>query len=429
MTIARSAVNRLFSPVFILLAGNILYAGCQWLLMSSLVRGESVSLLGSYSYSLSILAPAIAVGNLGLRSILARDFANEFDATDFLKLRWFCFVAAVGSLIAVLAIFSDDSQTLIVVSLVAFAKMAEGCSDICYGAMQKLNRAAAQGVSLTLRCISAACFFLGFWHATETVTSGFFGIALAWLLVLVVFDMPNAGIRTRDLLTSVSGSDLKRYAGVARQSIAIVITALVGSVLVAVPNFFIERILGLESLGYYASFFCFSVAMNLVGTSLGQGALAGLSRLHAVGNTAGFYKKVITDVALLIVMAGVALVVTAVWGETILLFAFGAKVSGMHSVLPAVIALSIPMFVAQYLSYAVTAIAAYSSISWITITALVVSVVLAFPLVTNFGITGAAAIVFVTGSIQVCGFVRKLIAAGGAKNAAKFADTKRLHGN
>lgn len=421
MSLTRTLRATLFSSVFVLLTGNFFYAGCQWLLMTSLVKSSSVSLLGFYSYSLSILAPVIAIGNMGLRSLLARDSVDEYNASDFLKLRVLCFAVAVGLLLVTFGMTSDNYEFLLIIFLVAVAKMAEACSDICYGAMQKLNRGALHGISLILRCALAILLFSVFWHIADDVRMGFAGIGVSWFVVLLFFDMPQSKIGVKDVFVRVSRDDLRHYLKVAQRSVPIVVTALVGSVLVAVPNYSIERVLGFETLGYYTSIFCFSVAMNMVGTTFGQAALTRLSRLHNNGETSKFYRKVFADIFLILMAASIFVFTLVIWGRPILAVTFGDKVSVMHMDLPIVVALSIPMFIAQYLSYAVTATAEYASITRVTIFALVVSTILAYQFVSDFGLVGAAMLTFITGSIQVLGFARTLLMAMGTSDRARFA--------
>src|ERR1700674_1440657 len=72
------------------LAGNVIYALCQFGMLSCLAKLGNASIVGQYALALAIAAPVFMLTNLQLRAVQATDARNEYDFADYFTLRCLC---------------------------------------------------------------------------------------------------------------------------------------------------------------------------------------------------------------------------------------------------------------------------------------------------------------------------------------------------
>src|SRR4051812_45337492 len=69
------------------LAGNLIYAGCQWGMLVIIAKLGSAELVGQFALGLAITAPVLMFSNLQMRGIQATDAKREYSFGDYLGLR------------------------------------------------------------------------------------------------------------------------------------------------------------------------------------------------------------------------------------------------------------------------------------------------------------------------------------------------------
>ena len=69
------------------LAGNIFYSACQWMIVVVLAKLGTPQKLGEYAWGLAVSAPIVLFANFQLRSLLASDLADRFRFSQYLTFR------------------------------------------------------------------------------------------------------------------------------------------------------------------------------------------------------------------------------------------------------------------------------------------------------------------------------------------------------
>src|ERR1700674_4553211 len=69
------------------LAGNVIYALCQFGMLSALAKLGNASIVGQYALALAIAAPVFMLTNLQLRAVQATDSRHEYGFADYFTLR------------------------------------------------------------------------------------------------------------------------------------------------------------------------------------------------------------------------------------------------------------------------------------------------------------------------------------------------------
>src|SRR5580704_15153177 len=69
------------------LAGNVIYAACQFGMLSALAKLGNPSVVGQYALALAVAAPVFMLTNLQLRGVQSTDAKHEYDFPDYFTLR------------------------------------------------------------------------------------------------------------------------------------------------------------------------------------------------------------------------------------------------------------------------------------------------------------------------------------------------------
>lgn len=83
-TVERVALSRNFAWT---LAGNVVYAGCQWGILIAIAKLGTPAMVGQFALGLAVCAPVFMFTSLQLRAVLATDAGDEYRLGNYLALR------------------------------------------------------------------------------------------------------------------------------------------------------------------------------------------------------------------------------------------------------------------------------------------------------------------------------------------------------
>lgn len=142
------SLRRSFSWV---LSGNIVYALCQWSMISVLAKLGTTAVVGQYALALAITAPVFMFSNLFLRGIQATDARSEFDFAHYFTVRAATTSAGLLAVAIIAFAIHHNRTTATVVMIVGCAKAIESFSDVIAGLLQKHERLDQVSVSMVLK--------------------------------------------------------------------------------------------------------------------------------------------------------------------------------------------------------------------------------------------------------------------------------------
>ena len=186
----RASGSRLLGRSFgFALAGNVLYALSQWLLLVVLAKLGTPGIVGQFSFALAVTAPVILFSQLNLRGIQATDARGEFSFADYALLRGFMTVAALILIVGGCIWFGRADEAALIIT-VGTAKAFDSVTDVIQGHWQRTDRFDGVSAVTTLNgVVSLAAMTLAF-VATGSVTAaaaGFaFGSAVALAAALLI---------------------------------------------------------------------------------------------------------------------------------------------------------------------------------------------------------------------------------------------------
>lgn len=381
------------------LVGTVGYSTCLWVIVVSIARLGSSTLVGRYALGLALSAPVMLLLNLGLRALQATDARQDFAFGDYLAMRiWstavgFCAVATL-----ILLGGYGAATTRVVLSVAAF-KAVESLSDVFYGAMQQRSQMGLISASLLLRGISSVVAMIVMLWLTGSVAWGALLIASTWVVVLLGFDSR----RVRGLMASnMSREERRRPAGIApvwnlqhQRNLLVLalplgITAMLISLSPNVPRYFVASVLGESELGVYAALGYVAVAGGLIVNALGQSASPRLARLRMSDNYEGF-AELITRLSLIGVGLGVAGVLGAwLFGAVLLNALYGPSYASQNSLFIWIMAGGTLSYVTSFLGYGLTALREFRVQPLIVIVSTGTVAFGCWILLPEFGLLGAA---------------------------------------
>jgi O-antigen/teichoic acid export membrane protein len=193
------------------LIGNVIYAACQWGMLVAIAKLGSPEMLGRFTLGLAITAPVLMFTNLHLRTVQVTDAKKKFGFGDYLALRIIGTTVGILIILGIVVTSGYSTETLLAIGFITLAKAFESLSDVCYGLIQQneqMDRIARS--SIVKGILSLTLMSLGL-YLSHSIVVGTAGLALAWGLVLICRDLPNAS-KFLDRSLSTPASELKQAA-------------------------------------------------------------------------------------------------------------------------------------------------------------------------------------------------------------------------
>ncbi len=343
------------------LAGNTVYAVCQWGMLVLLAKIGSVAKVGQFGLALAVTAPVVQLASLALRAIQSTDARREYSPAEVLALRLASLaIAALAIVLAAIVVAQRlSAEVAWVVAGVGAAKIVESISDVLNGVLQQRERMAPIARSLVLRGVTGLIGLTTGVLATGRVAWGAIGYALAWTGVLLLYDLPCAvraleeeGGSRRDLVPHGSAS---RLLGLAKLAAPLGVVMMLIALVSAIPRYFLVRAAGEAAVGVFTALSSLILVGTLVVGALGASASPRLARLHAAGDLNGF-RRLLGRLALSGVVLGIAgVAVAALAGRPILRIVYTAEYAAYAGDLVWIMVAGALAYVAAFLGYGLTA--------------------------------------------------------------------------
>jgi O-antigen/teichoic acid export membrane protein len=370
------------------LGGNVVYAACQFGMLSVLAKLGSPLIVGQYALGLAITAPIFMLTNLQLRGVQATDARHEYGFADYFTLRMLS--TLVGALIVVLitAVATYDATTKIVILLIAAAKGTESISDVIAGHLQKFERLDQVARALMIRgAVSVAIFAAVFW-VTRNLIVAVAALAMAWMAVIALYDFRVVSrllgehrqffcfsLDTQKSLLSISWP------------LGVVMT--LGSLNINIPRYIVEQKLGPAELGIFASLAYLLTAINLIVIALGQSVCTRMARLFADCDIRRF-KALLGRLILFAAALGImALGLASVVGRPVLTLVYRPEYAEHVDLLMLMVVDATLVAIGSFVGFGMTAARCFRPQMSIMAATVIATVVFTLMLMPRFGLMGA----------------------------------------
>ena len=391
------------------LAGNAVYAACQWGMLVVLAKVGSLEKVGQLGYALAITAPILQLAGLNLRAIQSTDARREHAPGQVLALRLAMLAAAAIILAAIALGLELPAETAFVIAGVGLAKIIESVSDVLYGVLQQRERMAPISRSLMLRGVTGLVGLAVGVVATGRVVWGVLGYAAAWASLLFLYDLPCAARALKEeggsRHTLAPHGPTARLIGLAKLAAPLGIVMALISLNTAIPRYFLEHTAGEAAVGVFSALASLILAGTLVVGALGASASPRLARLHAAGDLTGF-RRFLCRLALGGAALGVAgIAVAAIAGAPILRIVYTTEYAAYAADLVWIMVAGALGYVSSFLGYGLTAARILKPQVGLFATVALASALASAWLVPAHGVRGAAWALLAGYAIQLVGSV------------------------
>jgi O-antigen/teichoic acid export membrane protein len=301
------------------LAGNVVYAGCQWGIVVVFAKCGSPEALGQFSLALAITAPVLMFGSLQLRALLATDAKNAYRFGDYLALRLTTGAAAMLLIAAIAATYR--LELFLVIVAVGAAKIVESMSDAIFGLEQKHDRMDLISISMIVKGLASLAMLAGAYYLTDSVVWASLSLLAVWSAVFALYDLPNAK-KQGDCRPLWDG---RRLLSLAVLGLPLGAVMLLNSLNANVPRYFLDYHFGERELGIFAALSYLATAGAQVTFALGQSAIPRMARSHANGDTREYWGLVVKLIGISLLLGILGIFVAACVGRPLLTVIYGPE--------------------------------------------------------------------------------------------------------
>lgn len=384
------------------LAGNIIYAACQWGMLTVLAKLGTPEMVGQFALGLAVTAPIIMFTNLQLRGVQATDARQEFEFGHYLGLRLIGTTTAL-LLIGGIALFGGyRAETALVVLAIGCAKAFEAISDVFYGLLQQheqMDRIAKSMIikgPASLVALGAGVYFTG------SVLGGAIGLALSWALLLLIYDLPSGKLlQNRPSLKPLW--DVRALTHLTWLALPLGVVMMLNSLTTNVPRYFIERFWGEYELGIYAALTYLMVAGTTVVSALGQSASPRLSKHYAAGDVAAFCSLLLKLVGVGALIGASGMLITLGAGRQILTLLYRPEYAEHADILLLVVVAASVGFMASFLGYGMTAARYFRAQLPLFLVVSIIAVLSSMVIIPHKGLYGSVIVLIIVMASQFIG--------------------------
>ena len=384
------------------LVGNVIYAVCQsgWLVLIS--KLSSPDSRGRFVLAMAIATPIIAFANFGLRAMLATDVRGEHHFFRYVALRSLCTCLAF-LIIAGIALMQHATAAWVLL-IVGSAKSIELMSDILWGRMQQFERFDRIAWSQAIKGVTSLSLLAVGLILTHDALGAAAGIALGFLITLVLSDIPTAwavaGQRPQSTRSMASRLSAEWYGG-ARQlwqfvrqaaplAFASSLVLLNGNLVI----YFIRWSFAAEKaepmVGVFGAFSYLVQAGMILVTATGVATSTRLATYYGEGNAREFHWLLIRLLLLCAALGVAGIAVALVAGKPLVTLLFKPEDAQHVDVLVWLMLSGAVAYLASILGYAVTATRRFHRFTLPYLCVTVLGVIASALLIPKFELIGAA---------------------------------------
>ena len=312
-----------------MLAGNVIYAVCQWGMLISMAKLGNATMVGQFSLGLAICTPVLMFTNLQLRAVQATDARRQYWFVDYVSLR--LVMTSLAALLICLVVSTGHylRETVQIIAAVAASKCIESFSDILYGLFQKEERLDKIAISFILRGLAAVAVLTAVLYRTRSAFWGFLAVTGMWAVILVAHDIPFAWkmvrrqtgepIQPLPFLRSLCAPERTRLRlHLIRLAFPLGIGMVLCSLNVNVPRYFVHAYMGERTLGVFSALAYPVAAILTVVDALGHAAIPRLSKYYSAGRIEAFRVVLLKLISVAALIGTVGVLAVMLFGHQLL---------------------------------------------------------------------------------------------------------------
>ena len=376
-------------------AGNTIYAACQWAVFVLLVKTLRAEEAGAFAYATAVTGPIFVLASVRLRNLLATRIGSRDEFSDYVIARLLTTLAGASASLVIGTLVSSRVGSFAVLAIMTAGRSCDALSDICHGLFQRELEMRSAAIGLAINGLLSVAFVGLVIALAPSITWATTAYAAGSFLALAGWDLPRAA-RLRH--GQLEPAWVRRAP--TRQSVAaawrLIVTALplglssaIGSAQTNVPRYVIAADLGPAMLARFAAISYITMLGHLVVNATSQAALPMLAR-DAQSSHPQYRMRLGGLVGATIVLGALGVAATIAFGRTALVLIYGKEYADYSGVLLWLVAATVVTFASVFLGTGTTARQRFRAQLVISATSLIFVTACTRPLVTRYGLIGAA---------------------------------------
>ncbi len=418
--VRRASLRSNFSWMFL---GQAVYSASQWGIIFILAKLGTETIVGQFTLGLSVTAPIIILTNLTLRSIQATDAKREFSFADYLTLRLIGTLVALVVITMIVLFGGYQTETALVMALIGLAKACEAISDIFFGLQQQHEKMDRIGKSIMIEgpvtlVVMAAVMFL-----TGNIVLAAAGMALVWLLQLVLYDLYSGILIFRAEGQAVWSALRPRWhwphlLKLVRIALPLGFAAMLVSLNFNIPRYFIAQNLGEGSLGIFGALAYVLVAETVLINALAQTAMPRLAQYVAQNQLKAFYGLLRKLMVIGITVGGLGVAVALIGGRPLLTLLYRPQYAAEAETFTLLMVAALIANVASFLNFAMAAVRSFDWQPPLFLAVVLTTALACAYLIPLYGLKGAALAQIISFLVQAVGSLAVIVQALGRMKPA-----------
>lgn len=384
--------------------GNMIYAATQWGVLIALAKFGTPELVGQYSLALAVTAPVILLTNMQLDNVQSTDAKRLYHFHDYFNLRFIMTALGLLMILGIVLVSGYRPEVALIVMAVGLTKAFEAISNIFYGLLQQRERMDRIAKSLILRGVLALAFFSVGLLLSKNILVAILGIALAWLLVLLFYDLRSGMLilgRAELFKALKPNRDFGKLARLTWLALPLGFVMMLISLNSALPRYFLESSHGEHTLGIFSALTYITVAGSTFVGALGGSATPRLAKYYAELDYVAFRRLVVKLIGIVLVIGVAGVLVAALFGQPLLTLIYESQYAEQVEIFVLAMLMAAVGYVSSIFGYSMTAIRFFrvQLILYALVTA--ATLVGCIALIPTYGATGAVLAMLAANIVQI----------------------------
>ena len=302
--------------------GNVIYLGCQWLIVVLVTNMGGFRDAGVLSVAMSVSATFQTVAMFGIRSFQVSDLNGEYSDTHYVGFRTVtCALSLILCMGFALAARYWSFQLLAIFLFMLF-RLAESFSDVLHGVAQKNNRLDIAGKSFAIKGIGLLAVFYGSFRITGNLCLSLLFMAAFSIASTLVYDL----LVVRRLSRFSLVAPMRETLPMALRTLPLCVYLFLHSSISTVPKLFLERMSGEELLGAYSSIFAPAMLLSTAAGFLYQPFVPTFAEAWQERDAKRFFKLLFRLIGAIALIGAVALIAAHFLADFLFSLIFGEQI-------------------------------------------------------------------------------------------------------
>ena len=314
-------------------SGNLVYLGLQWLITVLVVRINGYTDAGILSLAMSISAIFQNVASFGVRNYQVSDLQSKYTDSQYVSLRWITCILSFVLCSGFVQLNSYSLKQEGSILLFMLFRIAENYVDVLHGIAQKRSRLDLAGKSFLLRGLFTFIVFLLSYFITKNLNFSIACMAIISFIFICLYDAR----KIRRLSEYHLCFKDKKMKEIVLECLPLCIYMILFAALTMIPRYCLERIMGSETLGGYASIFAPALLIQAAATYLYVPLISVFAGYRKTENVLGYYGLFWKITAA--ILGGTVILVVGVYliGDVFLAILFGESILEFSYLFPSIV--------------------------------------------------------------------------------------------